>query len=801
MHVDDREITVSGSVLQPLTRRTSDILRVIAAALSLVVVIAGSLITRGNWEALERSISDIIGVLTPTQSDVVYLIYGVALLALPFAVLLGLLAARQWRLLWAYAAAAAISALALSISQNGIAPPRWHFDLDQRFSSVLSQFLDDPRWIAMLAAVLTVSGPWLPARWRRWFWVLLLAFVPIHLVVSSVVPARAMLGLATGYFVGAVVVWVVGTPAMVVPLEGAVRALSRHGFTVTSLHVLSPAGPGPLGLSAEVVAAPDTAGADAVIVELYGPHQRSGGALIQFWRKLRLRSSETPPLHISVHRAVEHRALMSIAVGTNHLANFRTVAVATLDRGWTLYARTPTRGTRIDRHSTQTPVRHVWNALAALHSHSISHGDLRASEITVDTEGRFVGAIRFGGFGHAEYGATDTQLQADIAALLTTTTDLYDAPSAVHAAIEVFGQDTILSASRRITKTAVPRRIRDSLTAPRKVFEAAREEVMRQTGAGDIPAETITRFSRNQLIQLVLLVALVYVAYPFISTVPTFFSELGSMHWGWAGLGLAVSALKYVGAAGALWAASDRAVSLRHLTIMQFANTFAATTTPAGVGGLALSTRFLQKAGLSTVRATTAVALQQTVQVLDHVLLLILFSTLAGAKADLSHFVPSATVLYLIAGVVLGVLGVALLVPQLRRWLGTAVRPRLREVADNLLDVAREPQRLAMIAAGCATTTLGGALALWSSVNAFGGDVSFITVTVVTMIGGTLASAAPTPGGVGAVEAALIGGLAAFGVPAAVAVPAVLLYRVLTCWLPVVIGWPVMRWLGRNNMI
>ena len=33
------------------------------------------------------------------------------------------------------------------------------------------------------------------------------------------------------------------------------------------------------------------------------------------------------------------------------------------------------------------------------------------------------------------------------------------------------------------------------------------------------------------------------------------------------------------------------------------------------------------------------------------------------------------------------------------------------------------------------------------------------------MVGGTLASAAPTPGGVGAVEAALIGGLAAFGVP------------------------------------
>ena len=59
----------------------------------------------------------------------------------------------------------------------------------------------------MLAAVLTVSGPWLPARWRRWWWALLLAFVPIHLVVSAVVPARSLLGLAVGWFVGALVVW------------------------------------------------------------------------------------------------------------------------------------------------------------------------------------------------------------------------------------------------------------------------------------------------------------------------------------------------------------------------------------------------------------------------------------------------------------------------------------------------------------------------------------------------------------------------------------------------------------------
>lgn len=795
MRVDGQDVAVSGSLLQPLTRRTNDILRLALAGVFLVVIVTSSLITRYEWEALERSISEIVGVLSPTQSNTVYLIYGVAILALPFVILIGLIVSRQWKLLGAYAAAGLIAILSLSITGNGIAAPRWHFDLTERLDTVLSQFLDDPRWIAMLAAVLTVSGPWLPARWRHWWWALLLAFVPIHLVVSAVVPARSLLGLAVGWFVGALVVLVVGTPALEVPLDGAVRAMARRGFQVRALKVVRPAGQGPLMLDATERTS-DDAEPGTAIVELYGPHQRGGGFLRQFWSKLRLRDSETAPIQTSMRRAVEHRALMALAVGDLGMANTSPIAVATLDRGWTVYAHKPACGTPLDDCADAIPVARVWDSLAVLHSQQISHGDLRGKAITVVD-----GTPLFGGFAHAEYGASDAHLHTDIAQLLMTTTDLYGAPKAVAAAITVFGFEPVLAASRRLTKTAVPKRVRMSVRDAGTVMSTVRDEVKRQTGADQIKTTTITRFTRNQLIQMVLLVALVYVAYPFISSVPVFFSELRSANWWWAVAGLAVSALKYLGAAAALWACADRLVSFRDLTIMQVANTFAATTTPAGVGGLALSTRFLQKGGLGALRATTAVALQQSVQVITHITLLIFFSAAVGVSADLSRFVPSATVLYLIAGAALGAVGIFLFVPKLRRWLATAVRPRVKEVANDLMALAREPRRLAVIVLGCAATTLGGALALWASIEAFGGDASFVTVTIVTMIGGTLASAAPTPGGVGAVEAALIGGLAAFGVPAAVAVPAVLLYRILTCWLPVFLGWPIMRWLTRKDMI
>ena len=118
MRVDGREVAVAGNLLQPLTRRTNDILRLVVAALVLAAVITSSLITRNDWVALEKSISDIVGILTPTQSNLVYLVYGIAILVLPFAILIGLIVGRQWKLLGAYAAAGLIAVLALSISEQ-----------------------------------------------------------------------------------------------------------------------------------------------------------------------------------------------------------------------------------------------------------------------------------------------------------------------------------------------------------------------------------------------------------------------------------------------------------------------------------------------------------------------------------------------------------------------------------------------------------------------------------------------------------------------------------------------------------
>ena len=56
----------------------------------------------------------------------------------------------------------------------------------------------------------------------------------------------------------------------------------------------------------------------------------------------------------------------------------------------------------------------------------------------------------------------------------------------------------MLAASRRLTKSAIPPRIRKAADDFKATVGAARDEVKKQTGANQIQTETITRFTANR---------------------------------------------------------------------------------------------------------------------------------------------------------------------------------------------------------------------------------------------------------------------------------------------------------------
>jgi undecaprenyl-diphosphatase len=113
----------------------------------------------------------------------------------------------------------------------------------------------------------------------------------------------------------------------------------------------------------------------------------------------------------------------------------------------------------------------------------------------------------------------------------------------------------------------------------------------------------------------------------------------------------------------------------------------------------------------------------------------------------------------------------------------------------------RRPGKLALLLGGAAVITLGYLVCLYLSTRAFGGGLDLATVGAVYLAGAAIAAAAPTPGGLGALEAALIAGLVAAGMDHTVAVPAVFLYRLATFWLPILPGWAAFAWLRRSDHV
>lgn len=78
-------------------------------------------------------------------------------------------------------------------------------------------------------------------------------------------------------------------------------------------------------------------------------------------------------------------------------------------------------------------------------------------------------------------------------------------------------------------------------------------------------------------------------------------------------------------------------------------------------------------------------------------------------------------------------------------------------------------------------------LALWASFRAVNSTPQLTIVWIAYLIG-ELGNLIPIPGGIGGVELGLIGALVLYGLPAVTATAAVLLYRVVQLWIPVVFG-------------
>ncbi|WP_240109561.1 lysylphosphatidylglycerol synthase domain-containing protein [Streptomyces sp. MUM 203J] len=593
--------------------------------------------------------------------------------------------------------------------------------------------------------------------------------------------------------------------------------------------------------------------------------QQAHGFFYRVWRRLTLRGFTTRRSIQSLRQALEQEALLAyaaIAAGANAPKLIATSELGP-DAVMLVYEHRAGRplDSLADAEVTDQVMRGCWEQVRALQSRRIAHRRLAGDALLVDRSGKVVITDLRGG----EIAAGDLILRMDIAQLLTTLGLRVGAERAVAVALEVLGPDKVadclpllqpiaLSRSTRATLRRLARersqRQRDALLKASESAKQARLATSGAAGEGQAPTKADRKAARAEkqaekraledalhgareedllaqirrqvllirpqapvepvrlerirprtLISLLAGAVAAYFLLSQIASVPL--SSIRDASWGWVTAAAVFSALTYLAAAMSLLGFVPERVSARRTVVAQVAGSFVKIVAPAAVGGVALNTRFLQRSGIRPGLAVASVGASQLFGLGAHILLLLLFGYLTGTERSQGDLTPSRSV-------IAGLLTIAVLVlvvtaiPALRKFVSTRLRSLFAGVVPRMLDVLQRPGKLLTGIGGMLLLTAMFVLCLDASIRAFADGeqpLSYASLAVVFLAGNAIGSAAPTPGGVGAVEGALYGGLLLAGVPSEVAAPAVLLYRLLTLWLPVLPGWFSFNYLTRKGAL
>ena len=309
----------------------------------------------------------------------------------------------------------------------------------------------------------------------------------------------------------------------------------------------------------------------------------------------------------------------------------------------------------------------------------------------------------------------------------------------------------------------------------------------------------LRRVSPKGLLTLVGGAVAAYIVLPQLVQVD-FGAVLSRAEWHWGLAALASAVLTFAGASLVLHGSVPVRLRFVRTYLTQLAVAFSSLIAPATIGNIALNTRYLQRSGITPTAAGASVGLAQVFQFTSYATLLALASVVAGTGPQAS-FQPPAKVVAAIP-IVLAVIAGLFAIPRVRAFFRERVLPQLRAVVPQILGVLQRPVKLAELLGGALLLDMSFVAALYFSCRAFGAQPAVAAVAVVYFAGAIIGSAVPTPGGLGGIEAAMSAGLTiAAGVDASTAFSAVLLYRIVTYWLPIPAGWFALQHLQSRDAI
>ncbi len=768
-------------------RRPVDVSRFVLTSVALVVLLVVDLVATDWLRGLARAFPPITsGLLRGLLSLVnVGLSFGVAAVLLAIAVE----SLRFRRFAVTRAVLAALAAVVLAVLVLWIVRTTAGRDV----SHLLDGPTRDAPGLPVVASVAAVVAADLSRSRLRVLARLVIVFAIVSAAVSGslTVPSAAIAVLVGG---------AVGTGSRVllgvVPARPAAHRIQtemqRAGWPVVRLETLSDL-PGRAKFRGQLVDGPPVA---VTVVD----HDRRGVPFAhRVWRVLRLRSSAVGRPALSLRGQMERQALSGALAQSAGVTAPRSLAMLAVGRALVLVESTLEEAPPAEDSPDAERARFTGAAAALrrMHDVGLTHGTLTSDSVAVVADGE----VGFRDLSTAQPASSELQRDLDLVALLVASSTRLGAGPAVAAVTE--GYATPAAANRRLAAllqpVGLPGPTRKELKGTHLLTELRSVLLGPDAEAAGVTPPRLERVRTRTLISVIGGAAAAYILATQLSKV-SLATALHPEQPLWLIGAVVGSAITYVGAALAKRAFVPVALPLLRTVMVQVASSFVALVTPPAVGHVGINIRYLQRAGVAVPVATASVGISELIVVVVTVVLLIVCAWLSGASGTQLSLLPSSTVVIVLIAAA-AVLGVIMAIPPSRRFVQRQIQPLLKRTLPQLLELTSQPRRTIGAVAGAIVLNGGYVLALDASLRAYGQPVSLPVLVVVFLASSTIGSAVPTPGGVGAVEAALIAGLTAAGVPVAGALTGVLAFRAATFWIPAPIGWGVFVGLQRRGTL
>jgi glycosyltransferase 2 family protein len=633
------------------------------------------------------------------------------------------------------------------------------------------------------------------SHWSRWWQRAGAALLVSGLAVGTLTPYAVGIVLFGGLAVGWLARWVLGTPSAMPAPEELAGWLAGQGVWVTGLSAADP--------SSRARMEGTLADGTPVRVHLSSRDTRGAGLARRLWALIRLRRGVAGRIALSSRVRIEQVALACYLAQQASVPSPAVVLLAempseTLALVTTVPRDPPEPGPLEPGVLRKASAVALFAALRALHTKGVAHHDLRPDNIVMPP-GDSAGA-GFRSLDTAEPGAGELAKRLDLVQLLTTLAGQVGAADAVAALRSGYGWVDELAVAAVLQPIALMPWGWRTMRAAQGSLTALRQELLPDgDSAAARPVARLERFRWRTVLSTVAATVAVYLlVFEFRGADPI--GTLAGANPGWVSGAVLASAVTYLAAAANLAAFVPKRLSLWRGFRVQLASSFIGVAMPPTVGHVAVNARYLHKEQVNEADIAASIAMSQIVNVVTTLLLLTVLAVLTGS--GVSPFkVPSSTDLLIGLAAVAAMIIVMLALPRTRALLTQVVWPRVRGVWPRLLHVGSHPVRLAVSAGANLVLTVAYTFALLASLWSIGAHPSILGAAIVYLTGNTVGSAALTPGGLVAVEAVMTGALVGIHIPYHQALPAVLIFRIATFWLPIPAGWVSYLRLQRQNVL